>query len=324
MRRASLILLIAALIAPALDPAPAGAVAVDGIAAVVNGDIITLLELERAARMVLDPRLRDAPPAGQEQKRRQALLPVLDQLILERLQAQRARQLGIQVSEQELDAAIAGVREENHLSEEMLERLLREREMTLADYRNELRGQLLLQKLVRQEIGSRTTVSDAEIEAYFTEHVGEWRRPERIRVRHLLVPLPPEATPAEVEEARAKGAALRARVAGGADFADLVRAETPGAEPGVDPISGEIARGELFPALEEAAFALPVGGVSEPVRGPAGFHLVQVADRTAPYEPTLAEMRDGIQQKIVERKTRERFGAWIKQLREGALVEIRY
>ena len=322
MRRASLILRLAAFIASVLAATPAGAVVVDGIAAVVNGDIITLLELERAGRAVLDPRLQAAAPAGQE--RRDALLPVLDQLVLERLQAQRARQLGIQVSEQEVDAAIAGLREENRLTEEMLDRLLQERGMTREDYRREMRGQVLLQKLVRQEIGSRTTVSDAEIEAYFAEHAGEWRRPERIRMRHLLVPLPTEATPAEVEEARAKAAALRTRAADGADFADLVRAETPGAEPGIDPVSGEIARGELFPALEEAAFGLPVGGVSEPVRGPAGFHLVQVADRTPAHEPSLAEMREGIEQKIIDRKARERFGAWLKQLRDSALVEIRY
>lgn len=322
MRRAALILRLATLIAFVLAATPAAAVVVDGIAAVVNGDIITLLELERAGRAVPDPRLRTAAPAGPE--RREALRPVLDQLVLERLQAQRARQLGIQVSEQEVDAAIAGLREENRLTEEMLDRLLQERGMTREDYRREMRGQLLLQKLVRQEIGSRTTVSDAEIEAYFAEHAGEWRRPEKIRMRHLLVPLPAEAAPIEVEEARAKAAALRARVAAGADFADLVRAETPGAEPGIDPVSGEIARGELFPALEEAAFGLPVGGVSEPVRGPAGFHLVQVADRTPALEPSLAEMRDGIEQKIIDRKARERFGAWLKQLRESALVEIRY
>jgi parvulin-like peptidyl-prolyl isomerase len=177
---------------------------------------------------------------------------------------------------------------------------------------------------VRQEIGARTTASDAEVEAYFNEHRQEWRRPEKIRVRHLLVPLPANPAPAEVDAAAAKAAELRAKAAGGADFADLVRAETPGAAPGVDPISGEIARGELFPALELAAFSLPVGGVSDPVRGPAGFHIVQVAEKTPAYEPTLAEMRSDIEVKLIERKAREHFGGWLKQLREGALVEIRY
>ena len=83
-------------------------------------------------------------------------------------------------------------------------------------------------------------------------------------------------------------------------------------------------RGELFPALETAAFALPVGGVSEPVQSPAGFHLVQVAEKTPAYEPRLEDVRASIEQKVAERKTRERYDAWLKQLRADAIVEIRY
>jgi len=320
----SLVVLLAALAAAAPLPSPAGAVVVDGIAAVVNGEIVTLLEMEKAGQAALAERLRMVPAAAQEQVRREVLRPVLDQLVLERLQAQRARELGIQVSEQEIDAAIAGIREENRLSEELLERLLRERGVSREDYRREIRSQIRLSKLVRQEIGARIALSDEEIAAYYDEHRQEWRRPERIRIRHLLVPLAADPAPAEVEAARARADAVRARAAGGADFADLVRAETPGAAPGVDPLSGEIARGELFPALEEAAFALPVGGVGGPVRGPAGFHVVQLAERLPAVEPTLEEMRASIEQKIGERKTRERFGSWLKQLRESAVVEIRY
>ncbi|HEY5999897.1 MAG TPA: peptidyl-prolyl cis-trans isomerase [bacterium] len=324
MRMRSLLPSFAALAVTALLAAPAGAVVVDGIAAVVNGEIVTIFELEKAGQPQLEERLRSVPPAGQEQARRELLRPLLEQLVLERLQGQRARELGIQVSPQEVDAAIEAIRRENSWSEELLDRLLRERGLSREDYRREIQSQIRLQKVVRQEIGARTTASDAEVEAYFTEHLQEWRRPEKIRVRHLLVPLPADPTPAEVEAAAAKAAALRARVAAGADFADLVRAENPGAAPGVDPISGEIARGELFPALEATAFALPVGGVSDPVRGPAGFHLVQVAEKTPAYEPTLAEMRSSIEVKLIERKSRERFGGWLKQLRDSALVEIRY
>jgi len=324
MRMRSLLVIPLAALAVALVRPASAAVVVDGIVAVVNGEIITLLELEKAGAAVLGERLRAVAPADREQVRRETLKPLLDQLVLQRLEAQRARELGIQVAPQEIDAAVAGILAENHFSEEVLDRLIRERGMNREEFRADIQSQIRHQKLVRQEIGARITVSDEEIGAYFTEHRQEWRRPEKIRIRHLLVPLPATPSPAEVEGARARAAALRARAAGGADFADLVRAETPGAAPGVDPISGEIVRGELFPALEEAAFALPVGGVSEPVRGPAGFHLVQLAEQTPAYEPSLEEMRANIERKIVERKTRERFDAWLQQLRGSATIEIRY
>jgi peptidyl-prolyl cis-trans isomerase SurA len=308
----------------ALTPVPATAVVVDGIAAVVNGEVITLLELEKAGRLALEERLRSAPAAEQERLRREVLASILDQLVLVRIQTQRARQSGVQVSPDEVDAAVLNIREDNRMSEEVLARVLLERGMTMEEYRRDIEDQIRLSKLVQREIRAKITAADEEVAAWFNEHRKDWYRPEKIRIRHLLIPLPTGASAEEVEAARAKGYLLLGLARGGKDFAALVRAEAPGAAADADPVSGELARGELFPALEAAAFALPVGGVSEPVQSPAGFHLVQVAEKTPAYEPTLEDVRASIEQKIVERKTRERFEIWIKQIRTEAIVEIRY
>jgi peptidyl-prolyl cis-trans isomerase SurA len=303
---------------------PATAVVVDGIAAVVNGEVITLLELEKAGRLALEERLRTVPSAEQDRVRREILAPILDQLVLTRLQAQLARRLGIHVSTQEVDAAIATIREENRMSEELLARVLQERGLSQEEYRRDIEDQIRLSKLVQREIRSRITVTDAEAAAWFAEHRMDWHRPEKIRFRHLLVAIPPGASADEIEAARAKALSLLARARAGEDFATLVRAETAEPGSGADPVSGEIARGELFPALEDAAFALTVGGISEPVQSPAGFHLVQLAEKTPAYEPTLEEVRASIEQKIVDRKTRARYEDWLKQLRTDAIIEIRY
>jgi peptidyl-prolyl cis-trans isomerase SurA len=313
-------------LALALAPAavPARAVVIDGVAAVVNGQVITLLELEKAGRAALEDRLRTAPAAEQERLRREVLGAVLDQLVLTRIQAQRARELGIQVSAAEVDATIAAIREDNRMSEETLARLLQERGMTEEEYRRDIEDQIRLSRLAQREVRAKVTATDEEIAAYFTEHRQDWSRPEKIRIRHLLVPLAAGASADEVEDARAKANALYIRARAGEDFAALVRAETPGAKPDADPVSGEIARGELFPALEATAFGVPVGGVGQPVQSPAGFHLVQVVDKTPPYEPKLEEVRASIEQKIGDRKARERYDSWLRQLRADAIVEIRY
>ncbi len=308
----------------ALTCVPAAAVVVDGIAAVVNGEVITLLELEKAGGLALEERQRTAPAADQERLRHEVLAAVLDQLVLVRIQTQRARQSGVQVAPAEIDTAIANIREDNRMSEEVLTRLLQERGMSPEEYRRDIEDQIRLSKLVQREIRAKVAATDEETAAWFAEHRPDWYRPEKIRVRHLLIPLPKEASADEVEGARARAQALLERVRGGMDFAALVRAETPGAAADTDPVSGELARGELFPALEAAAFVLPVGGVSEPVRSPAGFHVVQVAEKTPAYEPKLDEVRASIEQKIVERKTRERYDVWVKQLRSEAIIEIRY
>ena len=210
------------------------------------------------------------------------------------------------------------------MSEDQFERALREQGLTPERYHSDIQDQIRLSKLVQREIRAKVTVTDEEAAAWFEEHRREWYRPEKIRIRHLLVPLPAGASPADVETARAKALALLAQARAGGDFTALVRAETPGASPSEDPVSGEITRGELFPALEVAAFALAEGGISEPVQSPAGFHLVQLVERTPASEPTLAEVRASIDQKIGERKTRARFEDWLKQLRADAIVEIRY
>lgn len=315
---------IAISLALGLAVGSARAVTIDGIAAVVNGEVITLLELERAGRVALEERLRAATPADQERVRRDVLAVVLNQLVLTRVQAQLARKLGIHVSPLEIDSAIATIREENRMTEEMLARLLQERRITLAEYRRDIEDQIRLSKLVQREIRSKITVTDEEAAAWFREHRRDWYRPEKIRIRHLLVPLPAGASTDEVEAARAKANALLGQARGGAEFAALVRAETPGAAAAADPVSGEIARGELFPDLEKVAFDLPPGEVGEPVRSPAGFHLVQLVEKMPAFEPKLEEVRLSIEQKIAERKTRERYDAWIKQLRSEAIVEIRY
>lgn len=322
-RRATGVVFCIAL-ALATPAAAAAAVVVDGIAAVVNGEIITLLDLEKAGRLALDERLRTAPVAEQERLRREVLTAVLDQLVLVRIQSQLARQSGVQVSPTEIDTAIVNIREDNRMSEEVLARLLQERGMTREEYRRDIEDQIRLSKLVQREIRAKVTATEAEVAAWFNEHRQDWYRPEKIRVRHLLVPLPTGASADEVEAAQARANALVDRVKSGTEFAALVRAETPGAAADSDPVSGEMARGELFPALETAAFALPVGGVSEPVQSPAGFHLVQVAEKTPAFEPKLEEVRESIEQKIAERKTRERYDAWLKRLRSDAIVEIRY
>lgn len=311
-------------LALALACPPASAVVVDGIAAVVNGEVVTLLELEKAGRIPLEERLRAAPAADRERLRREVLTAVLDQLVLVRIQAQRARQSGVVVSPAEIDTAIANIREDNRMSEEVLARLLQERGLTPEEYRRDIGDQIRLSKLVQREIRAKVTATDAELAAWFDEHRRDWYRPEKIRIRHLLIPLPTGASTDEVEAARARGYLLLGLARNGREFAALVRAETPGAAADSDPVSGEIARGELFPALEAAAFALPVGVVSDPVQSPAGFHLVQVTEKTPAYEPKLEEVRANIEQKIAERKTRERYDAWIKKLRTEAIVEIRY
>lgn len=325
IRRAVVTAALAFLVAGAGAPPPARAVVVDGVAAVVNGEIITILELEKAGRQLAEERLRAVPVEERERRRREVLRPILDQLVLLKIQEQRARKIGLQVSGQEVDAAIENIMKENRLTSDMLTRLLQERGVTFDDYRKEIRDQIRLSKLVQQEIRTRVTVREEEIRQYYQDHEKDYFQPASVRLRSILVPVAADAPPEEVEAARQKALGILAEYRKGADFAGLVRTHAPQTVKGdEDPVSGRIVPGELTPELEKAAFELPVGGASEPVRSPAGFHVVQVAEKAPSLQRSLEELTDVIEQKITDQKSRERYEAWIKSLREEALVEIRY
>ena len=256
--------------------------------------------------------------------RREVLAAVLDQLVLVRIQTQRARQAGIQVSPAEIDAAIANIREDNRMSEEVLARLLQERGMTQEEYRRDIEDQIRLSKLVQREIRAKVTVTDEEIAAWFNEHRRDWYRPEKIRIRHLLVPLPQDASADEVEAARARAARAARAGQGRGRFAALVRAETPGAAADADPVSGEMRARRALPGARGGGFRAARRRRQRTGAEPRGFPPGAGRREDAGLRADLEEVRSSIEQKIAERKTRERYDAWIKQLRAEAIVEIRY
>ena len=295
---------------------------VDGIAAVVNGEVITLLELEKAGRLALEERLRTAPAAEQERLRREVLTAVLDQLVLIRIQSQRARQSGVQVSPAEVDTAILNIREDNRMSE-VLARLLQERGMTQKEYRSEIEDQIRLSKLVQREIRAKVTATDEEIAAWFTEHRQDWYRPEKIRIRHLLVPLP--AGLGRRDRGRTGEGERAARPGRGRDGFRGARARRDAGR-----------RGRRRPGVggDGARRALPCarGGRVRSARRrrqragaePRGLSPGAGGRKDAGLRAEARRVRASIEQKIAERKTRERYETWVKQIRSEAIVEIRY
>ncbi len=302
----------------------AGTVTIDGIAATVNGEVITLLDLEKEGRPLLEKRLANVQKHERDKVKREILLPVLDQMVLRAIQRQRAEEVGIRVSDQEIAAAVGQVMEKNALTEEMLEKALRAEGMTMESYRVQIADQILIGKLMQREVREKLTVTSQEVEAYYREHLQEYFQPERIRVRHLLVAVDPSATAEQVQEGRRKALDILQEHQGGADFADLVTSHSPQGASGGEAVSGWLTRGEFLPELEEVAFSLPVGQVSEPIRSQAGFHLIQVVERRDDTHLSLASVADSIESTLLKEKMDLRYRDWLEALRQEAQVDILY
>lgn len=316
-------LLVPALLVMCL-PLPVAAVTIDGIAATVNGEVITIFDLEKAGKPTVDRALLSAPPQDREKVKREVLRSILDQLVLISLQKQRARKLEMKVSDGEVDAAISNIMKNNNLEKEMLEKALEKEGMTMAAYRERISEQILFSRLMQHEIRNRITVTPREVDEYYGEHKEEYFQPEQIRVRHLLVKASRDSSPEEIKAAGAKAEKILEEFRGGADFVDLIKRHSPDTFLGGDSVSAWLKRGEFLGEIESVAFSIPEGSVSEPIRSMAGFHLIQLVEKKEALQLSREAVADSITEKLSQSKMEKGYAAWLEELRKDSQVQILY
>jgi len=312
MPRNALIPFTALLVVLLLGTAPAlcGAETLNRIVAVVNDEIITAYEL--------DQRLATLPEA----QRKDAAAPLLERMVEERLLQQRAKEIGVAVSEGEIDAAISDIQVQNRLTLEQLEEALKQQGQTLKSYRESLRSDILRYKLLGREVQAKADVTTQELRNYYEEHRKEYRLPPTVTLGVVNVAVPEKTSAAGRELLRGKAERAREQLQEQGDFAASLKrlAEDPdvaGSE------LGAFAEAELSTLFADAVRELTVGGVSEVLEVPGGYALLTVLARAEGSFRPFDEVRGEIEETVRARKTEELFDAWKKGLREEALVDIR-
>ena len=268
--------------APALaQPQPARSA--DFIAAVVNNELVTQFEVEQRVTRARDEMVRSGvtPPSDAELRKR-----ALDVLVTERVIVTWARESGLKVDDQELDRAVANIASMNKLTVPQLRERLREEGIDPAAFRNNLRDQMLSERVREREVPARIKVSDAEIQDYIDQQRARSGQGPTLNIAQILVTVPDGASAEEVARRKAKADAALARVRAGEAF-DAVAKELSednnrqrGGELGARPVD------RLPDLFVEAVRDLPVGGVSAPVRSGAGFHVLKLLERNDPSATT--------------------------------------
>jgi len=303
--------------------ATAEAGVVDRIVAVVNDEVITLSELNRA----FEP-YRERFDAGYRGNDRdmvldEAKMGILNRMIDNILMEQEAKKTGITVREGEIDEAIADLRKQRNLSEEELRKLLEKEKITPAAYRKDIRDQLMRMKLIGRDIRSKAVATDAEIGEYYRKHREEYDGKESVRLRQILLLTPGDASAEVKAKIRADAEAIHQRLLNGEPFAELCAkfSQGPGADEGGD--IGYIEKGSILPEIEAIAFGLALNKISGVIESSVGFHIVQITDRRGAGVKTIENVREEIKAKLDREKTEKKFGEWLKELREKYNVEIR-
>lgn len=273
MTRLAACLLLAA---AALTAAARDAVLVDRIVALVGKDVITLTELaervEQAERELVRRRIAAPDPTVLERQ-------VLERMVLDKAQLQRAAESGLRVDELELDRAVQRVAQNNKMTLAELRRTLERDGVSFEGFRNDLRQQIVLTRLREREVDDRVQVSEAEIDQYLEENRPDAAQAVEYDVAHVLVRVPEQASPEQVEQSRERAARVRAQAAAGGDFARLAASYSDAADALQGGAMGWRAPGRLPDLFAEALGDMNPGEVSPLLRSPAGFHVLKLVGR---------------------------------------------
>lgn len=248
----------------------------DGIAAIVNDGVVLKSELQLETRRIVE-RLKaqntQLPPNDV------LVRQVLDRLIIQQLQLQRAENVGIKISDETLNLALANIAERNNVSLADLPGLLAREGVDYAAYRRELRQQITIDQLRQRDVLQRIAVSPREVDAFLARQEGKSNLREDFLVSHILIPVPSTAQPAEIETAQKLADELHARILAGENFAKLALTYSSGQQALEGGSLGWLKGSELPSIFADVAPGLPKGGVSEPIRNASGFHLIRLDDR---------------------------------------------
>ena len=259
----------------------------------------------------------DLSSASPQQKRQ-----ALERLIQETLLRQRIAELGLQASEEEVEAAIRDVQRQNNLTREQLEQALVAQGMSFAEYRESLREQILRFKLIGREVQSRVEVTNAEIRDYFRENIDRYRQEPKVRLSRLTFSLPKGASEEQEQEVRRRAEEARLRLASGESFEAVLKSYREEEDvSGGD--MGTFEPGDLTEPFAQAVRGKKEGEVSEPVAFSGGVHILQVSES----RPGQVQQFDAVQEEIVgilkERKSEQTMREWAEELREKAYIDVR-
>lgn len=185
--------------------------------------------------------------------------------------------------------------------------MLKARGLTETDVKNALREQIIID----QAVGKDVKVSDAQIKQYFDKNHASFDKPEQVQARHILVP--DLATANKVE----------AELKSGKNFADVAKQYSM--DPGSKDKGGELGtfrRGQMVPAFDQAAFSLPVGQISKPVKSPFGYHIIQVESKDPGQKATLANTHDRIADMLRQQQEAPLIQPFLQNLQAKANIQV--
>jgi peptidyl-prolyl cis-trans isomerase SurA len=201
-----------------LPPASASANVIDSIAVVVNDDVITKNELAARTRAI-EARMKagNAPIPDSADMQRQ----VLEAMIVERAQMQLAKEMGVKVDDAMLDRAISRIAEQQKMSLQEMRNAMEKEGTTFVSFREEIRNEIMMQRLREHEVDNKIQISDAEVDTYLAAEQAAAAEKVEMNISQILVRIPENASPEQIAARKARADEVARQLRTGADFAKM-------------------------------------------------------------------------------------------------------
>lgn len=285
----------------------------DRVVAVVDKEVITWSELYRSMEFESGLDLKNVNEADKRRFFKENEAKFLETLIDRRLQLQAAKRLDISASNEEIKETIEGIKKKYNLSDRDFDESLKAEGMSLDEYKKRLSEQIILSKVVSQQVRSKIIVTEDEINEYLSKNKGS-----AYRIRQILIK---KTKDRDRESMMAKAQEAIARIKAGEDFSSVAfsLSEDPSAKTGGD--LGIVKKELLNKDFLDVISKMKVGDISEPFFTDKGLHIIKLDESLE--QKSQEEMKELARKKVFERKFNDAYRSWIRSLREKAFIEVR-
>ena len=292
---------------------------VNKVVAVVNSEIITQQDVDQLLAVLYAQQVQAYKGDELLEQMEKAKKDILKRMIEDKLILSRAKELGVKVSEDDVDAKLELIKS-GFPSEEAFQETMEMQGITVSDLKARYRDQIMMKKIINFEIKSKVSVLPSEIAEYYEKRREEFKQDEKYKVGHILVKAVDDVG---FELAKVEEQDIYDKLEDGQDFAALAKkySQGPNKEQGGD--MGYIGRGEMLEELDEVIFELGEGEFSRPVKSRVGYHIFKVEKIKHSGYFSLEDTKVRIEQVIFQEKLKEKLDEWLAELRTGAYISIK-
>ncbi len=303
------------------DQNPYGGDVVEQVVARVNDQIITSSDYNRALKeLEQEDQEHDASMQQASDDRKNLLRSLIDQ----QLWLSKGKQLGI-TGDTELIKRLDDIRKQYHLATmEDLEKAAQEQGVSYADFKANIRNQIITQDVMRQEVGSTINITPGEAREYYDTHTQDYMQPESVHLSEILVSTGVNGSDDSkvVAAAKLKAENIEAKLHSGGDFSQLARtfSDGPTAASGGD--LGTYKRGELPAELENDTFPLKAGEWTQPILTRQGWIILKVVDHTAAGSAPYSQVQNQVEDALYMSRMEPAIRAYLDKMRDEAFIYI--